>query len=52
MISVNPDKVTLVYQDDEGNEYTQVVSDLVESGTLVNGETDEDMSIVEVLIEE
>ena len=52
MISVNPDKVILVYEDDEGNEYTQVVSDLVESGPLVSEETEEEMGIVGVLIEE
>lgn len=39
-------KLVLIYQDKAGNFYEQLATDLVESGTLINPETDEDMDLV------
>lgn len=47
---IEPTRVILVYQDEEGNHHEQPVSDLTESGTLIDPETGDDMPIVGVKI--
>lgn len=48
-IHVNPEHAILVYEDEEGNQFEQPVTDLVEGGTLTN-DAGEDMGIVDVKI--
>lgn len=39
-------KLVLIYQDEDGGLHEQFAVDLVESGTLINPETGEDMDLV------
>lgn len=39
-------KLVLIYRDEAGDFYEQPATDLVEVGTLINPETDEDMALV------
>jgi len=45
-IGVKPEKVTLWYEDSTGVLHSQPLTDVVESGTLIDPETEEDMAIV------
>lgn len=47
-VTFDPENVWLVYEDSNGEEWTQPVSDLHESGTLCDPETGEDMVVVSV----
>ena len=38
--------IVLVYHDESGYEYTQPLFDLVDSGTLIDPETDDDLGLV------
>lgn len=46
-----PEKVSLVYLAEDGTEYTQPVTDVVEVGSLVDPDTGEDMEIIRVEVE-
>lgn len=46
----SPVEVSVVYEDEQGNEHWQPVSDIVESGTLTDPETEDDMPIVRVKV--
>ena len=48
-IHVDPEHTILVYEDEEGNQFEQSVTDLVESGTLTN-DAGEDMKIIDVKV--
>lgn len=39
-------EVTIVYEDENGEQYTQPLTDIVESGTLTDPSTGEDLEIV------
>lgn len=51
MITADPDKVHIVYVDEDGTAYHQPVSDVVREGTLISPITDEDMEVHHVAIE-
>ena len=46
MEKINTGPMELVYQDSSGNLHSQPWSDLVESGTLIDPDTGDDMPII------
>lgn len=48
MAFFEPEQVELIYVDSKGNEHTQFVSELAETGTLVDPDTGDDMDIYRV----
>lgn len=48
-IHVDPAHTILVYEDEEGNQFEQPVSKLVENGTLID-DAGEDMPVVDVKV--
>lgn len=46
--SFDPEKTFAVYMDTEGNEISQPISDIPETGTLIDPYTDEDLDIVRI----
>lgn len=49
MAIFKPEQVELIYIDANGQEYSQFVSDLVETGTLIDPDTGDDMDIDHVV---
>lgn len=49
MAIFEPEQVELIYIDSNGQEHSQFVSELIESGTLVDPDTGDDMDIVRVV---
>lgn len=46
----HPSEVAVIYRSEDGEEYTQTVSDIAEVGTLIDPETGDDMEIIRVEI--
>ncbi len=50
MLRFHPDSVYLVYIDSKGGEHSQPACDIVESGTLIDPYTDDDMEVDHVVV--
>ena len=49
MAIFEPEQVELIYIDSSGQEHSQFVSELIESGTLVDPDTGDDMDVDHVV---
>lgn len=49
MAILNPEQVELIYIDSNGQEHSQFVNDLVETGTLIDPDTGDDMDVDHVV---
>lgn len=49
MAIFEPEQVELIYVDSQGNKHAQFVCDLVETGTLIDPDTGDDMDIDHVV---
>ena len=47
---INPEYVSLIYTDNDNEQYIQPVNDLVEAGTMMNPDTGEEFSLQHVHI--